>query len=190
MSYLIFYNSGMKNNETNPAVLLENLAKVHTTPMGVQRIRNNLSLDNSISDVIDFCKKQIASPNCSIHRQGKNWYCEKDGMCITVNAYSYTIITAHPHPVVECPQSGCIETTLTKRPPFSQIKTYEEFSRHYWYREELQSICKSLNIDSSGMKDELNNNIEQYFKGNIIAQKKLFTQLHALHQKMVTHSYH
>ena len=172
MSYLILYNSGMKNNKTNPAVLnpavlLENLAKVHTTPMGVQRIRKNLSLDNSIFDVIDFCKKQIESPDCSIKRQGKNWYCEKDGMCITVNAYSYTIITAHK--VVSTGSTtgttklitSCI---ATPRPPFSQIKTYEEFSRHYWYREELQSICKSLNVDASGMKAELNHNIEQYLR--------------------------
>ena len=37
---------------------------------------------------------------------------------------------------------------------------------------ELQKICKSLNIDATGMKAELNHNIEQYFKGNLIAPKK------------------
>ncbi|MDE5910121.1 MAG: DUF3781 domain-containing protein [Lachnospiraceae bacterium] len=26
---------------------------------------------------------------------GKNWYCEVDGIKITVNAHSYTIITAY-----------------------------------------------------------------------------------------------
>ena len=55
-----------------------------------------------------------------------------------------------------------------KRPDFDDIKTFEEFSRYYWYREELQQICKSHGIDSSGLKAELNHNIEEYFKGNLI----------------------
>ena len=54
------------------------------------------------------------------------------------------------------------------RPDFSEIKTYEEFSQYYWYREELQKICRELEIDASGMKAELNHNIEEYFKGNLI----------------------
>lgn len=54
------------------------------------------------------------------------------------------------------------------RPDFAQIKSYAEFSRHYWYREELQQICKQLGISSSGMKTELCHNIEEYFKGNRI----------------------
>ena len=54
------------------------------------------------------------------------------------------------------------------RPDFSEIKTYEEFSQYYWYREELQKICKQLGIDASGMKAELNHNIEEYFMGNLI----------------------
>ena len=37
------------------------------------------------------------------------------------------------------------------RPDFAQIKSYAEFSRHYWYKEELQLICKQLGISSSGM---------------------------------------
>ena len=156
-------------NETD-SPLLVNLNKIHTTPMGADRIRKNLFLEESISDVVDFCKKKIASTDCKIARKGKNWYCEIDGMCITVNAYSYTIITVHPHPVVEP-----VETTVTvntTRPAFTDIKTYKEFSRYYWYREELQAICKSLNIDASGMKADLNHNIEQYFQGNLIAPKK------------------
>lgn len=61
---------------------------------------------------------------------------------------------------------------MENRPAFENIKSFEEFSRYYWYREELQSICKKLNIDSSGLKAELNRNIEEYFKGNIIPPKK------------------
>ena len=57
---------------------------------------------------------------------------------------------------------------MTQRPPFSEIKTYQEFAKHYWYRAELQQICKQLGISSAGMKTELCHNIEQYFKGNLI----------------------
>ena len=57
------------------------------------------------------------------------------------------------------------------RPPFSEIKSFSEFSKYYWYREELQQICKQLGIDASGMKAELNHNIEEYFKGNLIRPK-------------------
>ncbi|MBR3567860.1 MAG: DUF3781 domain-containing protein [Salinivirgaceae bacterium] len=77
----------------NPEILLKNLGKIHTTPMGVERIRRNLQLADI--DVVDFCKSKIGSPNGNIYRQGKNWYCEIDGSIITVNAKSYTIITAH-----------------------------------------------------------------------------------------------
>ncbi|MBP5697056.1 MAG: hypothetical protein J6X11_10495 [Treponema sp.] len=58
-----------------------------------------------------------------------------------------------------------------KRPPFCEIKSFSEFSKYYWYREELQQICKQIGIDSSGMKVELNRNIEEYFKGNLICPK-------------------
>ena len=95
MSYFVVYNKAMMNNETKAAELLNNLSQLHTTPMGVERIRKNLCLRENISDVVDFCKKLISSSDCSIYRHGKNWYCEKDGLCITVNAYSFTIITAH-----------------------------------------------------------------------------------------------
>ena len=58
------------------------------------------------------------------------------------------------------------------RPDFAQIKSYAEFSRHYWYREELQHICKQLGISSAGMKTELCHNIEEYFKGNRIVESQ------------------
>ena len=75
--------------------LLQNLAKLHTTPMGVDRIRRNLGLGDDIPDVVAWCKNQIESSEAAITRKGKNWYCRIDGCVITVNAYSYTIITAH-----------------------------------------------------------------------------------------------
>ena len=54
------------------------------------------------------------------------------------------------------------------RPDFKDIKSFEEFNRYYWYREELSQICKSLGLEYRGTKQELNHIIEQYFKGNRI----------------------
>ena len=53
-----------------------------------------------------------------------------------------------------------------KRPDFRDIKSFEEFNRYYWYREELSQICKSLGLEYRCTKKELNYIIEQYFKGN------------------------
>ncbi|ERK57540.1 hypothetical protein HMPREF1983_01089 [Gemella bergeri ATCC 700627] len=53
-----------------------------------------------------------------------------------------------------------------KRPNFRDIKSFEEFNRYYWYREELSQICKSLGLEYRCTKQELNYIIEQYFKGN------------------------
>ena len=54
------------------------------------------------------------------------------------------------------------------RPSFKEIKSFEEFSKYYWYREELSQICKSLGLEYRCTKKELNYIIEQYFKGNKI----------------------
>ena len=54
------------------------------------------------------------------------------------------------------------------RADFINIKSFEEFNRYYWYREELLQICKSLGLEYRGTKQELNHIIEQYFKGNRI----------------------
>ena len=75
--------------------LIENIEKLHTTPMGVERIRRNLELGDNVKDVVAFCRQKILAPTANISRQGKNWYVKIDGCIITVNAYSYTIITAH-----------------------------------------------------------------------------------------------
>ena len=78
-------------------ILLDNIEKIHTTEMGADRIRRNLALGKTAPDSapVEYCRKKILSPGCNIYRQGKNWYCEIDGIRITVNSYSYTIITAH-----------------------------------------------------------------------------------------------
>jgi len=73
--------------------LILNLDKLHTTDLGVVRIKRNLSLD--VDDVVRWCRNKMQNPNALIIRRGKNWYVDIDDCEITVNAYSYTIITAH-----------------------------------------------------------------------------------------------
>lgn len=77
----------------NKEILLSNIGKIHTTKMGIDRIKRNLKLDTS--DVVNYCKNKILDKDCNIYKQGKNWYCEIDNIKITINSYSYTIITAH-----------------------------------------------------------------------------------------------
>lgn len=73
--------------------LLQNIDKIHTTEMGIDRMKRNLKIDTE--DVVAYCKEKISDRNCNIYKKGKNWYCEVDNLIITVNSYSYTIITAH-----------------------------------------------------------------------------------------------
>ncbi len=73
--------------------LLKNIAKLHTTELGAVRIKRNLSLE--CDDAVNWCREKILSPNAVIERRGKNWYITAYDCIITVNAYSYTIITAH-----------------------------------------------------------------------------------------------
>ena len=72
--------------------LLNNIKKIHTTTMGIDRIKKNLNIN---TDVVEFCKNKILDKNCNIYKQGKNYYCEIDNIIITINSYSFTIITAH-----------------------------------------------------------------------------------------------
>ena len=79
--------------------LLRNIAELHTTELGAIRIKSNLNLD--CNDIVSWCREQICSPQASIERRGKNWYATVNGFIITVNAYSYTIITAHKLKIME-----------------------------------------------------------------------------------------
>ena len=74
-------------------ILLDNINKVHTTEMGINRIIKNLKLNTN--DVVEYCKNKVLDKTCNIYKQGKNWYCEIENIIITINSYSYTIITAH-----------------------------------------------------------------------------------------------
>jgi GNAT superfamily N-acetyltransferase len=73
--------------------LLANVNKLHTTQMGVERIRRNLGLADE--DIVAWCKECVKSHDLIIG-QGKNWYVYKNGVAITINKRSNTIITAHP----------------------------------------------------------------------------------------------
>ena len=73
--------------------LLFNLDRLHTTELGIVRIKRNLSLKTD--DVVQWCRSKIQDSNSVITRNGKNWYVLIDNAIITVNAHSYTIITAH-----------------------------------------------------------------------------------------------
>ena len=75
----------------NKEILLSNIGKIHTTKMGIDRIKRNLKLDTN--DVVNYCKNKVLDKDCNIYKQGKNWYCEIDNIKITINSYSYTIIT-------------------------------------------------------------------------------------------------
>lgn len=79
--------------ENDKLILLDNLDKLHTTKMGIERVIRNLKLQTA--DVVEYCKNKILDNNCNIYKQGKNWYCETDDIRITINSYSYTIITAN-----------------------------------------------------------------------------------------------
>ena len=72
--------------------LLQNIDRLHTTEMAIDRIKNH-SLD--AKDVIAWCKTKIIKESTHIERKDKNWYVYIDQCIITVNAGSYTIITAH-----------------------------------------------------------------------------------------------
>jgi hypothetical protein len=72
--------------------LLSNLDKLHTTELGVERVRKNLGVD--VPDVAEWCRTKVISAD-EIVRKGKNWYVRSETCVITINAHSYTIITAH-----------------------------------------------------------------------------------------------
>ena len=89
-------STGLPTLSGDPEVLISNLDQLHTTDLGAERIQKNLRLD--IADIVSWCKEKIKAPDSSITRRGKNWYVAVENYEITVNAHSYTIITAHKQP--------------------------------------------------------------------------------------------
>jgi hypothetical protein len=72
--------------------LIKNIKLLHTTEMGVERIKQNLGL--AADDIVAWYRQSILSAE-NIQRKGKNWYVYAGKSIITINAHSYTIITAH-----------------------------------------------------------------------------------------------
>ena len=81
---------GVKMHEKE--ILIQNIDKIHTTEMGVGRISRNLEITG---DVVEYCKNKILKDYSVVEQKGKNYYIHVDDCIITVNASSYTIITAH-----------------------------------------------------------------------------------------------
>lgn len=73
--------------------LLSNITKLHTTPLGRERITHNLNLHDC--DVVDLMKNLFLKDSAIIERNGKNYYITIEECKITVNAHNFTIITAH-----------------------------------------------------------------------------------------------
>ena len=68
--------------------LIKNIYQIHTTKLGLIRIKKNINIDN-----LEYLKELIL--NSKVIKKGKNYYAQKDSIIITINSYSYTIITAH-----------------------------------------------------------------------------------------------
>ena len=79
--------------------LLNNINKVHTTALGEQRIKNNLNLN--IKNVVSFCKNKIKNKDCIVYKKGKNYYAHTSGYILTINSFSFTIITARRDKIME-----------------------------------------------------------------------------------------
>lgn len=62
---------------------------------------------------------------------------------------------------------------MEKRPEFYDMKSFNEFKKYYWYRDELAKLCKQLGIRHNGTKQDFNHYIEEYFKGNLVKKQKV-----------------
>lgn len=72
-------------------MLIKHLNDIHTKPMGYDRITRNLQLE---TDALEWCKNAVVNAN-NIQLLNKNYYVYYCGAVITINAKSFTIITAH-----------------------------------------------------------------------------------------------
>jgi len=89
--------------------LHRNIDRLHTTKLGADRVKDNLGLQ--ADDVLIWCRQKIEQAD-RIVGQGKNWYVYTDDAVITVNAHSYTIITAHHVTATEMPSEQASERDL------------------------------------------------------------------------------
>lgn len=66
------------------------IEKIHTTELGLERIRRN----TGINDPINVLKKAIINQN-KMTENGKNYYIWVNDIIFTLNKSALTIITAH-----------------------------------------------------------------------------------------------
>ena len=51
--------------------LLMNIYKIHTTHLGISRIKRNLGIEE---DVVEFCKNKVLDKKSLIYRKGKIYF--------------------------------------------------------------------------------------------------------------------
>ena len=61
--------------------------------MGAERINRNIGINTA--DPAKYLKEKIKNGGFEICRKGKNFYCQNGEIKVTVNAGSFTVITAH-----------------------------------------------------------------------------------------------
>ena len=86
--------------------LIENIDKIHTTEMGIGRIQKNLGISE---EPVNYCISKLKQDNAVVTKEGKNYYVNVDGIRITINSSSFTIITA-----LELPQRKDVGDSQTK----------------------------------------------------------------------------
>lgn len=73
--------------------LLTNIDEIHTTELGVKRIKNNLGLNDD--NVVEYCNEILKNEKSTVEKKGKNYYVYYNDIILTINSSSFTIITAH-----------------------------------------------------------------------------------------------
>lgn len=76
-------------------ILPFDVSKLHTTPLGEERIKRNLRFEGMEFDVVKLMRDLILDDSATAVGKGKNWYITSGHCRITINASSLTIITAH-----------------------------------------------------------------------------------------------
>lgn len=61
---------------------------------------------------------------------------------------------------------------MNNRPLFSSKLSVEEFQKHYWYKVELEKICREYNLPSQGTKAELQVYIKEFLSGKKPSNKR------------------
>ena len=82
-----------------PLLFWLNFDRLHTTHLGAERIKRNLGIETD--DIVKWCRNHIESKAAAVAKHGKNWYVTTSDCCMTVNASTFTIITAHKNEAID-----------------------------------------------------------------------------------------